>query len=45
MELVPVRAGPTALVVRVGPAEIEVRATFDAALLRSVVAALSEGAP
>jgi transposase-like protein len=45
VELVPVRAGPTALVVRVGPAEIEVRATFDAALLRSVVAALAEGAP
>jgi transposase-like protein len=45
VELVPVRPVPTALVVRVGPAEIEVGATFDAALLRAVVAALTESAP
>ncbi len=45
VELVPVRPAPTALVVRVGPAAIEVDATFDAALLRAVVAALSEAAP
>lgn len=45
LELVPVRPAPAALVVRVGPAEIEVGATFDAALLRAVVAALSEASP
>ena len=45
VELVPVRPAPPALVVRVGPATIEVGATFDAALLRAVVAALSEAAP
>lgn len=43
VELVPVRTTPAALVVRVGAAEIEVGATFDAALLRAVVAALAEG--
>jgi transposase-like protein len=45
VELVPVRPAPTALIVRVGAAEIEVGATFDAALLRAVVAALTEAAP
>lgn len=45
VELVPVRPTSAALVVRVGLAEIEVGATFDAALLRAVVAALSEAAP
>lgn len=45
VELMPVRPAPTALVVRVGAAEIEVGATFDAALLRAVVAALSGAAP
>lgn len=44
VELVPVRPAPTTLVVRVGPAAIEVGATFDAALLRAVVAALTEAA-
>ena len=44
VELVPVRAAPTALVVRVGAAAIEVGAGFDAALLQAVVAALSEAA-
>lgn len=44
VELVPARSAPTALVVRVGRAEIEVGATFDAALLRAVVAALTEAA-
>lgn len=44
VELVPVRPAPTALVVRVGRAEIEVGARFDAALLRAVVAALAEAA-
>jgi transposase-like protein len=42
VQLVPARRAPTALVVRVGPVEIEVGATFDAALLRAVVAALTE---
>jgi transposase-like protein len=37
-------AAPTALVVRVGVAEVEVRAGFDADLLRAVVAALDGGA-
>jgi hypothetical protein len=45
VELVPVGAAPAALVVRVGPAAIEVGAAFDAALLRAVVAALAEAAP
>jgi transposase-like protein len=45
VELVPVRPATASLVVRVGAAEIEVGATFDAALLRAVVAALSEAAP
>lgn len=45
VELVPVRRPPASLVVRVGRAAIEVDATFDAALLRAVVAALSEAAP
>jgi transposase-like protein len=44
VELVSVGPAPTALVVRVGPAAIEIGATFDAALLRAVVAALSEAA-
>jgi transposase-like protein len=45
VELVPVGPAPTALIVRVGSAEIEVGARFDAALLRAVVAALSEATP
>jgi transposase-like protein len=45
VELVPVRPAPAGLVVRVGPAEIEVGATFDAALLRAVVVALRGAAP
>ena len=45
VELVPVRPTPAALVVRVGAAEIEVAAAFDAALLRAVVAALAEATP
>ena len=45
VELMPVRPAPTGLLVRVGPAAIEVDAGFDAALLRAVVAALSEAAP
>lgn len=44
VELVPVRPAAPALVVRVGAAEIEVGAGFDGALLRAVVAALSEAA-
>ena len=40
VELVAAGAGGTALVVRVGPAEIEVRVGFDRALLREVVATL-----
>ncbi|MBK7537463.1 MAG: hypothetical protein IPI49_19250 [Myxococcales bacterium] len=39
------RAASTALVVRVGAAEIELRVGFDAGLLRAVVAALDGGAP
>jgi hypothetical protein len=44
MELVTAGPSSEALVVRVGVAEIEVRAGFDAGLLRAVVAALDGGA-
>jgi transposase-like protein len=40
MELVPSRGPEVGFVVRVGTAEIEVRAGFDGELLRAVVAAL-----
>jgi hypothetical protein len=40
--LVPANAHAVALTVRVGAAAVEVRAGFDAALLRAVVAALTE---
>ena len=45
VELVTTAPASTALVVRVGAAEIEVRVGFDAGLLRAVVAALDGGAP
>ena len=45
IELVTAGTPSAALVVRVGAAEIEVRAGFDAGLLRAVVAALDGGAP
>lgn len=44
IELVTAGTSSAALVVRVGTAEIEVRAGFDAGLLRAVVAALDGGA-
>ncbi len=42
LELIPTAARATPLVVRVGAVELEVRAGFDPALLRAVVAALAE---
>ena len=44
VEVVPERAARPAIVVRVGGAEIEVRAGFDAQLLRAVAAALGADA-
>jgi len=44
LELVTSSAGGTTVIVRVGPAEIEVRAGFDRDLLRAVVTTLG-GAP
>lgn len=43
VELVPTTVGDGALMLRVGEVEIEVRAGFDAVLLRSVVGALQGG--
>ena len=45
VELVPASGREARLVVRVGGAEIEVEAGFDAVLLRAVVAALAGDAP